>query len=225
MSALTGSALVRDLEKRFVTATQHIETDARAYELLRPDNADALITEEDFVRDGRLPYWADVWPSSRLLASRVKEDSGRGQRLLELGCGVGIVSIAALSAGYDVLATDYYEDALLFTRANAWRALGREPEVRLVDWRHWPEDLGIFDRVVASDVLYEPEYASLVAQAIDRALSATGTALIADPGRIACEEFLQRCEEKHLKMVTQMDHPYTDGEIKQTIVIYELKRR
>ena len=43
-----------------------------------------------------------------------------------------------MRAGYDVLASDYYDDALLFTRANAWRTLKREPRTRMIDWRDLP---------------------------------------------------------------------------------------
>jgi hypothetical protein len=43
------------------------------------------------------------------------------------------VSIGAMRAGYDVLASDYYDDALLFIRAYAWRTLMREPRTRMSD--------------------------------------------------------------------------------------------
>jgi hypothetical protein len=80
----------------------------RDLELVAPRSAEDLLNEEDFERDERLPYWADLWPSSYALADRVASDnSAEGDeptRLLELGCGLGLVTIAALSAGFDVLA-------------------------------------------------------------------------------------------------------------------------
>ena len=36
--------------------------------LLHPASAEDLINEQDFERDERLPYWADKWPSSFVLA-------------------------------------------------------------------------------------------------------------------------------------------------------------
>ena len=158
--------LRRTLLRQFVTATDTVTLHNWPVELLRPRNSDDLISEEDFVRDDRLPYWADLWPSSRILADYLLQtgrapDHSPGRRppsLLELGCGLGLVTMAAMRAGYDVLATDYYEDALRFTRANAARALGREPRTRHVDWRDFPTDLPGFDRVVAADVLYEKTY-------------------------------------------------------------------
>ena len=60
-----------------------------------------------------------------------------------------------------------------------------EADVREVDWRLFPHDLGRFDVVVASDVLYERDYADLVARAYDRTLLGRGLGLVADPGRLA----------------------------------------
>src|SRR5687768_17269428 len=57
-----------NLHRRFRVASVTVQLDDQVVELLRPENSDALITEEDYVRDERLPYWADLWPSSFGLA-------------------------------------------------------------------------------------------------------------------------------------------------------------
>ena len=62
-----------------------------------PANADDLISEDDFVRDERLPYWADLWPSARILADELAVMRLAGQRVLELGCGLGVVAIGAVA--------------------------------------------------------------------------------------------------------------------------------
>ncbi|MCA1728736.1 MAG: 50S ribosomal protein L11 methyltransferase, partial [Actinobacteria bacterium] len=97
--------------------------------------ADALIDEREFARDERLPYWADLWPSAVALAgSIIRYDSKTlaGRRVVELGCGVGLPSLAALARGARVTATDHYEAALDFARYNARANLDREPETRLL---------------------------------------------------------------------------------------------
>jgi predicted nicotinamide N-methyase len=176
------------------------------------------------VRDERLPYWADVWPSSVILATYLAKRDGHGRSLLELGCGLGIVSTTAMRAGFDVLATDYYEDALRFTRANAWRTLQREPSTRMVDWRALPGDLGTFDTIVAADVLYEMTYADLVADALSMALAAQGTAIIADPGRIGVARFLEACGARGLSRIERTTRPFVEGTIRQTITLYSIRR-
>lgn len=187
-----------------------------------PRSADELISESDFERDERLPYWADVWPSSTALAGVVAALDGRGKRALELGCGLGLVTIGALRAGFDVLATDYYDDALLFARRNGASATGVEPRTRHVDWRAFPPDLGTFDLVLASDVLYEREYATLVANAIVASLAPGGVALVADPGRVALLSFVTACEQRGCTVGIRDRIAWTDGTAKQTITIHEI---
>ena len=84
-----------------------------------------------------------------------RASTGRGRRLLELGCGIGLVSLVAAAAGFRVLATDYYADALGIHGRQCPRHGLRGVDTRLVDWRKLPDDLGTFDVVAASDVLYE----------------------------------------------------------------------
>ena len=222
---LDGDALVLALTRRFRTSIEDATIDTRTFSILKPANSDDLIREEDFVKDERLPYWADVWPSSIILAEKLLELDGSGRTALELGCGVGLSTLAATSAGFDVLSTDYYEDALDVTRANVFRNLGTLARTRLVDWRHFPEDLGTFDLVFASDVLYEKEYAELLPILLRRLLVPGGIALIADPGRVAAPIFVEGCASTGLDILEKETRPFEAGEIKQKIDIYEVARR
>lgn len=219
-----GASLVTELERRFVTARETVSLASGALELLRPRDAEALISEEAFALDERLPYWADLWPSSLVLAGEVGAESGGGRALLELGCGLGLVTVAAMRAGYDALATDYYDDALLFTRANAWLSLGREPRVRHVNWRALPPELERAERVVASDVLYERPYGELLAEAIDATLAEDGRATVADPGRVAADTFVTACGARGFDVRVE-SRPWSAGPIRQTIRLYEITRR
>ena len=224
LSVLAGDALVTALNRRFRTSVEDATVDAHTFSILKPANSDDLIREEDFVKDERLPYWADVWPSSLILAGKLLELKGRGKTALELGCGVGLSTLAATKAGYDVLSTDYYEDALDVTRANVFRNLGKLARTRLVDWRHLPGDLGQFDLVFASDVLYEKEYAELLPVILNRVLVADGMALIADPGRVAAPIFVEACGVNGLQILNKETRPFEAGEIKQKIDLYEIGR-
>ena len=172
MTTQESRAAVRDdLSRRFRTVTRETEVGGRRVELFMPANADDLIREDDFVRDERLPYWADLWPSARILADELTVMRLAGQRVLELGCGLGLVAIGATLAGAEVTATDYYDDALEFAALNVEEATGRSIATRMVNWVEMPRDLGKFDVVLASDVLYEHRYAPLVANAIATTLA------------------------------------------------------
>ena len=211
------------LARQFVVEEHPVRIGGRSFSLIRPRNADDLISEADYVMDERLPYWADLWPSATVLANHLATQEGDGRSLLELGCGLGLVTVAAGMAGYDVLATDYYEDALRFTAENARRAGVPVPSVRMVNWRALPDDLGRFARVVAADVLYETEYGPLVADVIARTLAPEGTATIADPGRAAVPEFVRQCAARGLRVDTPDPVPYEEGKIRQKINLHEVR--
>jgi predicted nicotinamide N-methyase len=226
---LDGAELVEAIERRFETVVSDVEAGNKTFSILRPRNSDDLIREEDFVKDERLPYWADIWPSSTILAAHLVGLAKHAQRTrrkgLELGCGVGLVTTAAMVAGYDMLATDYYTDALAFTRANAWRETGLSPDARMIDWRAFPDEVSGYDLILASDVLYEKEYARLLPGIFKRALAPGGMVIVADPGRIGVPEFMEECAEQNLVIRSKQTFPFELGEVKQKIDLYEIADR
>jgi predicted nicotinamide N-methyase len=161
--------------------------------LNRPRDAEALLTEEGFEKEEFLPYWAELWASGVALAHDLARRALRGARVVELGCGLGLPSIAAALAGGRVLATDWSPDAVRVTAANA--ALNDvEIETAQVAWgapdaiverAPWPY-------VIASDVLYEPRNVDILLGLLPRLVDRKGRVLIADPDRRPAEEFFAR---------------------------------
>ena len=170
-----------------------VEVGGTTYRMAHPAAADALIDEAEFAQDERLPYWADLWPSSVALARHVSEEEHMaGRRTVELGCGVGLPSVVALACRADVVATDHYEAALDFTRYNALVNLGRELRTWILDW-HTPrtQGFGYFDLVLVADVLYERRNVAALTALIPTLLAPGGEILLADPGRKDAPEFLE----------------------------------
>lgn len=211
------------LKQRFVVVEKTIEAAGGRFELLKPRSPDELINEDDFNRDERLPYWADIWPSALCLAERIAQ-LPPGGRLLELGCGVGYVCVVAAACGFDVVATDYYAEALEFTEINLARNGLPRVSTRLVDWRDFPADLGRFDLVVAADVLYEKPYPALIAAAIDRTLAHSGLALVADPARRWATAFERECLNRGLSIRRLQRSPYDNGSVQHAVDLYEIRR-
>ena len=160
----------------------------RDLRLLRPRDAEALLDEEAFAREEFLPYWAELWPSSLALARAVAARALRGARTLELGCGLGLPSIAAALAGGRVLATDWSEEAVAMTAANAERN-DAMLETLVCTWTA-PEPLlarAPWDLVLASDVLYEARNGDVLLELLPRL---GDDVWLADPGRRPAERFL-----------------------------------
>lgn len=185
----------------FDVVTSDVDINGEQFAIVHPRDAESLIDEAAFNRDERLPYWADLWPSAVALARAVRAMTGDGRTLLELGCGVGLVAAAALKAGFDVTASDYYDEALAFARLNGLRNAGREPKTMILDWRHLPTAIPAFDMVVGADVLYERAYGPVVARAIATTLAERGRALIADPGRVGSPAFFDSLHDVGLRHI------------------------
>lgn len=215
------------IARRFTLAEQEVALPGLRVTLLKPRNSDDLISEADYVRDERLPYWADLWASSEVLTSyvleRADEFAPQRGRSLELGCGLGLPSIAAMQQGFDALATDYYEDALLFAAYNTARAIGRPARTRMVDWTALPDDLGRFEVVLAADVLYEMRYAPVLADVIAQTLAPGGVFVLSDQGRIGLTAFLDEAALRGLgwRATHRVEAP--PGVAKPNITVYELR--
>ena len=159
----------------------------KTFMIRRVENIDRLIeaiSDEEFNVDERLPYWAEIWPSSIALSEYVleNEDEFSGKKILELGCGLGLVGIVLTSIGGDVLFTDYDSHALQFTQENFYRNFKRPASVQLLDWRD-PGSTQSFDIVVAADIIYEKRWLEPVLNVLDKKLATYGRAYIADPDR------------------------------------------
>jgi predicted nicotinamide N-methyase len=169
---------------------ERVELAGRELTLLRPPDAEALLDEEAFEHEEFLPYWAELWPSGLALARHVAGLQLAGLRVVELGAGLGLPSLAAALAGASVLATDWAPDAVALLRRNA-AANGIELEVERVSWAE-PDALlacALFDVALGADVLYERRNVEPLLALLPRLAA---QALVADPRRPAAAEFLER---------------------------------
>jgi ETFB lysine methyltransferase len=148
------------------------------------------IDVDTFAEDERLPYWAELWPSAIALARWTLETPGlRGQKVLELGCGVGLGGITAARAGGDVTMTDYEDDALLFARYNVATNVGSPlPIVRHLDWRS-PDGIGTYDVILGADIVYERRNFTPLLSLFRRVLSPAGCVMMTEPDRSIGRDF------------------------------------
>jgi predicted nicotinamide N-methyase len=161
-------------------------------DFVHPREAMELVYEQNFDADEEYPpYWAELWPSGIELAYAVSTRVLAGAQVLELGCGLGLPSIAASLAGGRVLATDRSPDATTFTALNARRS-GAVLETAVCSWDE-PDtmiDRGPWSVVLASDVLYGQRNVTELLALLPRLVDDSGEVWIADPGRPLAEDFL-----------------------------------
>jgi predicted nicotinamide N-methyase len=183
-----------ELPPDIAVVEEHVAIGPVRLRLTRPRSAEELIDESEFDADERLPYWADIWPSGRVLAELLAFRDLAGVRAVELGAGLALPSLIAARRGAQVVATDWYEPALAFVHANAERA-GLAVETMLADWRSPPRallDAAPFDLVIAADVLYEARHVEPLAALLPRLTGPRSQVIIADPRRPNARELLNR---------------------------------
>lgn len=193
--AMDPAAPPPDLVAKWSLVRREIDLGAgsvSAWVLADPDALLDSLTQAEFDRsDGRMPYWATLWPSALALAESVLR--GRtmdGMRVLDLGCGLGLVGLAALSMGATVTFLDWERDAVRLALASAHAAgHGARATGISADWRV-PPPMKPFDRVLCADVLYEARNGPAVARFLADHVADGGEASIADPGRLHAKDFL-----------------------------------
>lgn len=173
-------------------------------ELFRPQYPDNLLDEmlakspDDIdVRDERLPYWAELWPSSIALATYLVSERPLDPdvKVLELGCGLGLAGVAAGHQTPQVVMTDYQPTALQFAELN-WRHNLTIPfRGEVLDWREPRKDLAA-DVVLAADVAYESRALEPLVHAFRQLTRPGGRILLAEPGRKVARGFATQLAEK-----------------------------
>ena len=176
----------------YATTETLLELPGHRVRLTQVADAEALLADIEpvtFAKDERLPYWAELWPSAVALSHYIARHVNlEGRRVLELGCGLGLVSVVAALQGARVLCTDYEEAALAFARQNARGNACRRMRFRLVDWCH-PALRRRYDCILASDVIYEARSFAPLASLLQRYLARGGMAILAEPGRVNAPPF------------------------------------
>ncbi|NTW83716.1 MAG: methyltransferase domain-containing protein [Chlorobiaceae bacterium] len=182
------------------------------------------IDPEEFVKDEQMPYWAEIWPSAVTLSNFIADELDmENKRVIEIGAGVGLVSLVAASKGASVLATDYSSEALRFVRYNAWKN-GLELDHERLDWRN-VQCGEQFDVLFAADVLYERVNLLPIANALDKLLKPDGRAYIADPRRSLAEQFLGIASENNFSITSiARSYPGKDQGVHVNIHMLERKR-
>lgn len=179
--------------------------------------------DSEEVRDERIPYWADLWPSAVAL-SRYLVQSGivtPETTVIEIGCGLGLPGIVAGKLGAkEVLFTDYLEEALGYARHN-WELNCRGPaRFERLDWRE-PNPAMAADLVLASDIAYETRFFPFLPPAFKTLCKPGGRILFSEPGREVARVFLDTLPE----MGFEVNKTILKGELNKlpyAVSIYEL---
>ncbi len=152
---------IEEFHKTYETEAAEIVINGKKFNILLPKYLYRFINPHDVFHD--FPLWAKIWRASWVLSAYLADMAvDVNKRLLEIGGGVGLVSIVAATFGHQITMSEYNPDALDFARTNAH--INDCPDLPIIklDWDR-PQLKTQFDQMVASEITYkEKDFAPLI---------------------------------------------------------------
>lgn len=191
------SAIYRRLASKYAIEFEPLTVRGRRFRFLHLSDIEPLIKGKDIFADiSDFPFWVKIWESSVVLADfMARVPANPGQRILELGAGLGVAGIVAAAFGHRVTITDYDDEILDFSRVSA-AANGCEGVLhQRLDWLE-PEELGRFDVIIGSEILFNSRFFIPLLGVLERYLAPNGVVYFAhDRRRKSLGGFLRLCAD------------------------------
>jgi predicted nicotinamide N-methyase len=173
-----------------------------------PDGAAALAG----ISPACWPLFGQVWPSAQKLADLMQGWKLGAHRILEIGCGLALASLVIHRRGGDVTASDCHPLTEAFLQNNLQRNKLPAMKYSTGNWIRANPQLGRFDLIIGSDVLYERNHPAQLAAFIDRHAAPSAEVLVVDPNRGNRRAFTVCLEKLGFAMTeTNLHSPLEDG--------------
>jgi predicted nicotinamide N-methyase len=137
------------------------------------------------------PLFGSLWPAAEGLATYLLQKNWplRGQRVLEIGCGLGLPSLLCAKLGAQVETMDHHPGVASLLARNCQRNKLNTLTFHLASFQNTSARLGTYDLIIGSDILYEPDLYPKLEDFILRHAAQKCQIIIADPGRYAVSRF------------------------------------
>lgn len=144
---------------------------------------DDNIAGEKGISSANWPIFGVIWDSGKVLAHLMYEYNAKGLHILEVGCGIALASLVLNHRLMDITATDYNPEAGNFLKKNVKLNEGKEISFVCTGWGDNDSNLGKFDLIIGSDILYERSHIMLLSSFIEEHAKQNCDVIIIDPGR------------------------------------------
>ncbi|MEA4856679.1 class I SAM-dependent methyltransferase [Solidesulfovibrio sp.] len=198
----------------------------REFVLRRDQDMEALwesLGREGFGEDERMPYWAEVWPASLLLAAwlgaRRAEIAGR--RCLDIGCGMGLSALAGAACGARVAAVDHEEAAIVHAARNAAEN-GLRLDLAVMDWRRPAFAPASFEVAWGSDILYETRFYDALVPFFRQLLAPGGRIWLSQPWRQVSEPVWGALAADGFRVDKLHEESVAFASTRSTVTLYEI---
>lgn len=141
------------------------------------------IAEKLGISSATWPLFGIIWDSSEVLAHLMFEFNVEGKRVLEVGCGIALASLVLNHRMADITATDYHPEVEAFLLENIKLNQGKKIPYIRTGWDDEISNLGAFDLIIGSDLLYESWHVDQLSDFIDQHSKQQCEVVLVDPGR------------------------------------------
>ncbi|MBO6658411.1 MAG: methyltransferase domain-containing protein [Pseudomonadales bacterium] len=157
------------------------------------------------------PLFGIVWTSAEVLSKLLLAESLAQKKILEIGCGMALASHLLNRLGEDITAMDIHPVTRELLDDNS--RLNTSPVIPFVEgsWSDPALNLGEFDLIIGSDILYEPKHIKNLAGFLDRHLAHQGKIIIVDPDRGQSEHVIT--DMKALNYQVEVTDPQSVDEL------------
>jgi len=140
------------------------------------------------------PLFGQIWPSGIVLANLMESYKISNKRILEVGCGIGLASLLLNSRMADITSTDYHPSVEDFLEINTKLNDDRDIPFIRTGWIDEDDNLGKFDLIIGSDLLYEQDHFTLLSNFINNHANKNCEVIIIDPNRGLKNKFSRQME-------------------------------
>lgn len=166
----------------------------RTLHLTLPANPDLFLDDPQVLQANAesdyMPYWSFLWPSAVPTATALQFAPWPvGSQVLEIGCGLGLVGLAALARGDRVIFSDHDATSLESVQRNAAANRLPVPETLLLDWREPLSER--YPVILGCEVTYDANMHSVLLDLLNKMLAPGGVCWLSDPGRYQAPRFYE----------------------------------
>ncbi len=129
------------------------------------------------------PLFGMVWPSARILAHAMQTQDLVGKRILEVGCGLALASLVIHRRHGDITASDFHPLTAAFLADNVRRNDLPALKYQTGHWGRPNPELGRFDLIIGSDLLYERDQPETLSAFIHAHAADRVDIIVLDPDR------------------------------------------
>lgn len=165
-----------------------------------------------------------LWPSGQVLSNIMQDYDIENIRILEVGCGVGLSSLILNHRNANITATDFNPEAKLFLDENT--RINSDTDIPFVcaNWKNQNDELGEFDLIIASDVLYEQFQLKDLSNFLQLHSKKESKIIVVDPGRGNSNKFTKIMAQlgfTHKEYKPENTDDYLDDVFKGKVITYE----